>query len=86
MPKSEAATRDFHPARIQRAKTPVSKSKTSAVSIKLPKNQVGLEIEVGGRLGKANKSAKAVLAGVGDHQTRPDPVLRRRFPRSAATS
>ena len=58
MPKSEAATRDFHPARIQRAKSSASKPKGTTLPIKIPKNQVGMEIEVGGRLVKLTNLQK----------------------------
>ena len=58
MPKAEAPTRDYHPAKVHRAKTPLPKTRTKPETIKIPKKEVGLEIEVGGRLVKLTNLQK----------------------------
>ena len=57
MPKARIPTRDFHPAKVQRAKTP-SAAKLPIQSIKIPKNEVGLELNVGGRIVKLTNLPK----------------------------
>ena len=53
MPTPKPATRDHHPARVQRAASSSGKRGTAGVSgLKLPTNKKGLELEVGGRLVK----------------------------------
>ena len=53
MPRQKAATRDFHPARVERAVVvPRKKSKPSIISLKLPKDKKGLEVEIEGRVVK----------------------------------
>jgi bifunctional non-homologous end joining protein LigD len=53
MPRQKAATRDFHPARVERAGgVPRKKSKPSIISLKLPKDKKGLEVEIEGRVVK----------------------------------
>lgn len=58
MPKDKVPTRDFHPATVQRAKTPLPKGKSKIESIKLPKKEVGLDLEVGGRVVKLTNLSK----------------------------
>lgn len=58
MAKTEVPTRDFHPAKVHRAKTPASKSQTKREAIKIPKNEVGLEVEIDGRLVKLTNLRK----------------------------
>jgi bifunctional non-homologous end joining protein LigD len=58
MPKARIPTRDFHPAKVQRAPTLSAKGKGKGESIKLPKNEVGLELVVGGRLVKLTNLRK----------------------------
>ena len=58
MPKARIPTRDFHPAKVQRAQSPSAKAKGRVESIKLPKNEVGLELTVGGRLVKLTNLRK----------------------------
>src|SRR4026207_2348330 len=58
MPKDKVPTRDFHPATVQRARTPLPKVKSKIESIKLPKKEVGLELEVGGRVVKLTNLSK----------------------------
>src|SRR5882762_405993 len=53
MPRQKPATRDFHPARVERAGVaPRKKSKASILSLKLPKDKNGLEVEIDGRVVK----------------------------------
>ena len=53
MPSQKPATRDFHPARVERAGVaPRKKSKASTLSLKLPKDKNGLEVEIDGRVVK----------------------------------
>ena len=53
MPRQKPATRDYHPARVERAGVaPRKKSKTSIPSLKLPKDKTGLEVEIEGRVVK----------------------------------
>ncbi len=53
MPRQKPATRDYHPARVERAGVaPRKKSKASIVSLKLPKDKKGLEVEIEGRVVK----------------------------------
>src|SRR6266513_2047078 len=53
MPRQKPATRDYHPARVERAGVaPRKKSKASSVSLKLPKDKKGLEVEIEGRVVK----------------------------------
>jgi bifunctional non-homologous end joining protein LigD len=53
MPRQKPATRDYHPARVERAGVaPSKKSKTSILSLKLPKDKKGLEVEIEGRVVK----------------------------------
>jgi bifunctional non-homologous end joining protein LigD len=53
MPRQKPATRDFHPARVERAAAaPRKKSKASILSLKLPKDKKGLEVEIEGRVVK----------------------------------
>ena len=51
MPKAKTPTRDYHPAKVQRS-TAATASKGKVSSIVIPKDQVGLEVQVG------NKSVK----------------------------
>ncbi len=56
MPKAKTPTRDYHPARVQRS-TAATASKGKVSSIVIPKDQVGLEVQVG------NKSVKLTNLG-----------------------
>ena len=58
MPKARIPTRDFHPAKVQRAKLPSATGKGRVESIKIPRNEVGLELSVGGRLVKLTNLRK----------------------------
>lgn len=58
MPKAKVPTRDFHPAKVQRAKSPSPAGKLPIPSIKIPKNEVGLELDVGGRIVKLTNLPK----------------------------
>ena len=58
MPKAKIPTRDFHPAKVQRAKSPSPKGKTAIEPVKIPKNEVGLELNVGGRIVKLTNLRK----------------------------
>ena len=50
MPKPKIATRDYHPARVERAvRSPI---KSSKAVVKLPKDKKALELNIGGRLVK----------------------------------
>src|SRR5687768_8856557 len=49
MPKAKIPTRDFHPAKVQRAKSAPASSKVAIQSIKIPKSEIGLELNLGGR-------------------------------------
>ena len=57
MPKTKVPTRDFHPATIQASKSPRSR-RTPTTSIKIPKNAVGLEVEIDGRVVKLTNLKK----------------------------
>ena len=53
MPRQKPATRDYHPARVERAVVaPRKQSKASILSLKLPKDKKGLEVEIEGRVVK----------------------------------
>ena len=56
MPKAKVPTRDFHPARVDRARTSLPKAKLE--SVKIPKKEVGLELELSGRLVKLTNLKK----------------------------
>lgn len=58
MPKAKIPTRDFHPAKVHRAKSPPAPSKVAIQSIKIPKNEVGLELNLGGRTVKLTNLPK----------------------------
>lgn len=58
MPKAKIPTRDFHPAKVQRAKSPSATSKAAIQSIKIPKDEVGLELNLGGRIVKLTNLPK----------------------------
>lgn len=58
MPKARTPTRDFHPAKVQRAPSASSKTKGKVESIKIPRNEVGLELNIGGRLVKLTNLRK----------------------------
>ena len=51
MPRHPFATRDYHPANVSRSSVPPARTK-QLPTIKLPKNKVGLEVDVGGRIVK----------------------------------
>jgi len=53
MPSQKPATRDFHPARVERAAVAQrKKSRASVLKLKLPKDKNGLEVEIDGRVVK----------------------------------
>src|SRR6266850_5707079 len=53
MPRQKPATRDYHPARVERASVaPRKKTKASILKLKLPKDKKGLEVEIEGRVVK----------------------------------
>ena len=56
MPKANVPTRDFHPARIERAATSLPKAKLEP--IKISKKEVALELELSGRLVKLTNLKK----------------------------
>lgn len=58
MPKARTPTRDFHPAKVQRAPSGSSKTKGKVESIRIPRNEVGLELNIGGRLVKLTNLRK----------------------------
>ena len=58
MPKAKIPTRDFHPAKVQRAKSSSPRSKIAIEPVKLPKDAVGLELNVGGRIVKLTNLPK----------------------------
>jgi bifunctional non-homologous end joining protein LigD len=57
---SKSATRDYHPARVERSKVPRSQPKKRASSkrLVLPKDKQGLEVEVEGRVVKLTNLGK----------------------------
>jgi bifunctional non-homologous end joining protein LigD len=66
MPRSSRATRDHHPAVVERAAPPPRKSRSSGnVSIKLPPNVNDLELEVGGRVVKLTNLKKVFWSDEG---------------------
>ena len=50
-------TRDYHPARVERAE-PTSRRKKSVPSLVLPKNELGVELDIGGRTVKLTNLSK----------------------------
>lgn len=58
MPSAKVPTRDFHPAKVQRAKSQPAAGKVAIQSIKIPKNEVGLELNLGGRVVKLTNLRK----------------------------
>jgi len=52
------ATRDYHPARVERSEGPRPKTRKSPVRLVLPKNKTGLELEVEGKVVKLTNLAK----------------------------
>lgn len=59
MPRPKVPTRDYHPAKVQAAKKPRgSKPKQATTSIKIPKDAVGLEVEIDGRVVKLTNLRK----------------------------
>ena len=58
MPKAKIPTRDFHPAKVQRAKSASQRSKIPSEPVKLPKDVIGLELNVGGRIVKLTNLPK----------------------------
>jgi len=58
MPKAKIPTRDFHPAKVQRAKSAPASSKVAIQSIKIPKSEIGLELNLGGRTVKLTNLRK----------------------------
>ncbi len=58
MAKAKIPTRDFHPAKVQRAKSAPASGKVAIQSIKIPKNEIGLELNVGGRTVKLTNLRK----------------------------
>lgn len=50
MPVNKVPTREYHPALVTRSKDPGSRKTSRVPSIKLPKNQSNLEVEVNGRV------------------------------------
>ena len=55
MPKATFPTRDFHPVKIDRGKLPPLKK---IEAIKIPKKEIGLELNVGGRIVKLTNLKK----------------------------
>ena len=51
-------TRDYHPARVERAGAPRPKAKTPTPKLKIPRNKVGVELEVEGKVVKLTNLAK----------------------------
>ena len=51
MPNPKPATREYHPARVQRG-TSSQRGKKSVLGLTLPKDKKGLELDIGGRLVK----------------------------------
>lgn len=49
MPKSDPATREYHPAKVTRSASVTPNRKSPPPSIKLPRDKTALEIEVSGR-------------------------------------
>jgi len=58
MPKAKIPTRDFHPAKVQRARSAPASSKVAIQSIKIPKSEIGLELNLGGRTVKLTNLRK----------------------------
>ncbi len=58
MASSKIATREYHPARIERAKVPLKRSAKTPVHLKLPRDKNNYEVEVGGRLVKLTNLEK----------------------------
>jgi len=52
------ATRDYHPARVERSEGPRPKTRKSPVRFVLPKDKTGLELEVEGKVVKLTNLAK----------------------------
>ncbi len=59
------ATRDYHPARVERSKGPRPKARKSSVRLVLPKNKVGLELEVEGKVVKLTNLSKPFWPDLG---------------------
>ncbi len=52
------ATRDYHPARVERSGSPRPKAKKTVPRLLLPKNETGLELEVEGKVVKLTNLGK----------------------------
>ena len=52
------ATRDYHPARVERSASPRPKAKKSVSRLLLPKDKIGLELEVEGKVVKLTNLGK----------------------------
>jgi len=55
---AKPATRDYHPARVERSSAPPSKTKKSVPRVVLPKTEGGAEVEVEGKLVKLTNLGK----------------------------
>ena len=59
MPSKKVPTRDYHPARVERSEiTKRPKKRSPAKPLVLPKNKVGLDLDVGGRVVKLTNLGK----------------------------
>lgn len=59
MPRAKVPTRDYHPAKVHAAKKPRGSKRTATpTSIKIPRDAVGLEVEIDGRVVKLTNLRK----------------------------
>lgn len=54
----KTATRDYHPARVERSARPRPRAKKAVPQLRLPKNETGLELEVEGKVVKLTNLGK----------------------------
>ncbi|MGI8733410.1 MAG: non-homologous end-joining DNA ligase [Pyrinomonadaceae bacterium] len=65
MPKTKLPTTDYHPAKIHASKTPRSSPRKPITSVKLPRDAVGLELELDGRVVKLTNLKKLFWPDLG---------------------
>jgi bifunctional non-homologous end joining protein LigD len=59
------ATRDYHPARVERSATPARRPKASAKRVILPRDEINLEVTLEGRVVKLTNLAKPFWVKLG---------------------
>lgn len=65
MPKTKLPTTDYRPAKIHASKTPRSSPRKPITSVKLPRDAVGLELELDGRVVKLTNLKKLFWPDLG---------------------